>query len=311
MTLLQTGKPYLADALAREAGVSRRTLFRDLQQLKLAGIPLLYNGSERRYTIAQSFFLPPVNFTVPEVLGLMMLVQKLGGQLALPNFESVATAMMKIESMLPLEIRDYCGSALDRIDVRPGPMSHVREPSDAFHLLWQAAQHGEVVEIGYDANQDEGEAVFRIHPYHLMFISRGWYVIAHSRRHGEVRTFKIDRVRSVRLTGESFRKDPSFDPVAYLGNAWQMIPGDRRYQVRIRFSPKVARNVEEVRWHATQRTRRAGNGSLLFEAEVDGVGEIAWWVLGYGSEAVVESPEELRAVIRKHARAMADAYGDP
>jgi predicted DNA-binding transcriptional regulator YafY len=41
--LLQTGRPYLANDLAREVRVSRRTLFRDLDMLKLAGIPLLYD----------------------------------------------------------------------------------------------------------------------------------------------------------------------------------------------------------------------------------------------------------------------------
>ena len=87
-----------------------------------------------------------------------------------------------------------------------------------------------------------------------------------------------------------------------------MIRGDRRYHVTIRFGPKGAGNVEEVLWHKTQQTRRLEDGALIFEADVDGLGEIVWWILGYGQEAVVEQPPELRELLAQHARTMAGHY---
>ena len=66
-----------------------------------------------------------------------------------------------------------------------------------------------------------------------------------------------------------------------------MIRGDQSDHVCIRFSPKVTRNVEEVLWHPTQQTSLIEDGSLRYEVDVDGLDEIAWWVLGYGKEAVV------------------------
>jgi proteasome accessory factor B len=102
--------------------------------------------------------------------------------------------------------------------------------------------------------------------------------------------------------------DPDFSLENYFGHAWLMIRGDRRYHVVIRFQPKVAGNVDEVVWHKTQRTTHLPDGAMLFEVDVDGVEEIAWWVLGYGDQAEALEPPELRALIAGHARRMATLY---
>jgi len=310
ITLLQTGDPYHAPDLATQLKVSKRTLFRDLNLLKMAGIPLIYDASARRYTIEQSFFLPPTNFTMPEVLGLMMVLRKYGSQTALPNFEAIVGAMTKIESTLPRDIQEYCGHAMNQIDVHHSPMTDVGRTTDTFETLWQGARLCESIDLTYDSYFDQKEIVTRLNPYRLMFISRGWYVIGYSSLHEEVRTFKVERVLASKPTDRHFRVDPDFDPATYFGNAWQMIRGDQRYRVRIQFSPKVGRNVEEVLWHPTQQVQFLDDQSMMYEVEVDGVNEIAWWVLGYGKEAVVKEPPELRDIIREHARAMLAAYDE-
>ncbi len=308
ITLLQTRRPYLANDLARELNVSRRTLFRDLNLLKLAGVPLIFDAAARSYAIERDFFLPPVNFTLPEVLGLMMVLQKYSSRSALPNFEAVVGAATKIESTLPGAIQDFCGSALERVEVRHTPMADAARTVKPFELLWQATRKRDSVDVVYDSYYEQREIQTRIDPYRLMFVSRAWYVIGHSSMHKETRTFKLDRLITITPTGKHFCPDPKFDPATYFGNAWQMIRGNRRRHVRIRFSPKVARNVEEVLWHPTQQTQSLDDQSMLYEVDVDGVEEIAWWVLGYGKEAVVEAPAELRKIVREHTRAMAAVY---
>ncbi len=308
--LLQTGRSYLADDLAKEIRVSRRTLFRDLDMLKLAGIPLLYSKKQHSYGLEKNFFLPPINFTFSEVLSLMLIVQKYASRTALPNLELAATAMAKIESTLPREIRDYCGHALDAVAFRPPPLSDAGGVAETFNLLWRATLKKLAVDLTYDSYYERAEIQTELRPYHLTFMARGWYVIGYSSLHGEVRTFKLERVVRAVLTGASFEPDPAFNPADYFGNAWQMIRGNKRYHVAIRFSPKVAGNVEEVLWHPTQQCTPLDDGGLRFDAEVDGVDEIAWWVLGYGKEAVVEKPAVLRKILADHARAMSEQYAE-
>ena len=309
VTLLQTGKQFVSDDLAREVSASRRTLFRDLTLLRQVGIPIKFDVGQHTYQIEQSFFLPPVNLTLAEALGLMMVVHKYAAPAGLPNYPAVAAAMMKIESTLPREIQDYCGSAVEGVSVRPTPSADTRQITGTFEQVWQSTYHHEKMDIVYDSFYERKEIALTLRPYRLIFISRAWYVIAFSELHGEVRTFKLDRIVGVRRRDELFEPDAKFDLARYFGNAWQMIRGDREYPVRIRFSPMVAGNVEEVLWHPTQQMERLADGSLIYEVRVDGLREILWWVLGYGKEAVVEQPSELQDLVRQHLRSMCSIYG--
>ena len=308
ITMLQAGTPLRADELAKDIQVSRRTLFRDLNMIRLAGIPLHYDPSEKRYGIEKSFFLPPTNFTLAEVLGVMLVLRNLAESTALPNPQPVMDAMIKLESTLPADIQEHLGSAMGAIACRLRPATDARRAESIFNQLWQACRKKSVVEIRYDSYFERNEIVTRVRPYRIVFMSRGWYLIGHSSMHKEVRTFKVDRMIKVREVGQTFTLRKPFDLGQYFGNAWQMIRGDRRHSVAIRFSPKVANNVEEVLWHPMQEIEHLDDGSIIYHVEVDGIDEIAWWVLGYGKEAVVEKPVELRRIIEDHIRAMHETY---
>ena len=148
-----------------------------------------------------------------------------------------------------------------------------------------------------------------VSPYRLLFMGRAWYLIGLSSLHGEVRTLKLDRLVSAEVLDEPIEPDPEFDLDAHLGGAWQMIPEGQTYHVRLRFLPKVAGNVEEIAWHKTQRFTVLPDGSCLFEADVDGLGEITWWILGYGDQVVVEDPPELRERIGQIGLRVAEMAG--
>jgi predicted DNA-binding transcriptional regulator YafY len=79
-------------------------------------------------------------------------------------------------------------------------------------------------------------------------------------------------------------------------------------QVRIWFAPEVAGYISEKTWHATQRTETQKDGSLIFEAEVAGTTEIKYWIMSWGSQAVVLSPDSLQMEIRNESEALLKNY---
>jgi len=94
-----------------------------------------------------------------------------------------------------------------------------------------------------------------------------------------------------------------------LRNAWQLIPGDGADDwVVVRFQPLVAQNVGEVLWHKTQQLEFQADGTLLFKVRVSGLGEIMWWILGYGDQAEVIGPAELRERVAGHAQRLLARY---
>jgi proteasome accessory factor B len=225
-----------------------------------------------------------------------------------PGHRAALAAGLKIEAALPPDIRRHCGELLAGVAVRLWPMSDLEAAHDILAQLQLALLERRKVAVCYESYFERGEIDTLLHLYRLQFVNRGWYAIAFSQMHDEVRTFKVERIVRADTLDETYTPDPDFDLEAYYGNAWQMIRGEKSYHVVIHFSPKVAGNVEEIAWHKTQQTERRSDGSLVFEVDVDGVSEIAWWILGYGKEAVVLEPPELREVIVEHARTLTASY---
>lgn len=305
---LESGRSHTASDLAKIVGVSRRTVFRDLDLLSEAGISHGYDHATKRYAIDRVAHLPPVTLTHAEVLSLMMATRYVLGRRFVPDHAAAASAALKLEGMLPAPIRDHCGSLLAYTDVRPMPASDSTSVAETLPLLQFAALRRAKVGLRYDSYFDEKVIDVTLHPYRVVYIHRGWYVVGYSERHEAFRTFKIERILQMKVLAERFHVDKTFDLQTYFGDAWLMIRGDKRYHVRIRFSPKVAGNVDEINWHRTQSTHFEQDGSLLFEVDVDGVEEIAWWVLGYADQAEVLEPPELRDIIVRRARRLVERY---
>jgi proteasome accessory factor B len=78
--------------------------------------------------------------------------------------------------------------------------------------------------------------------------------------------------------------------------------------VVVHFAPLVAQNVAEVMWHKTQRLDFQPDGSLHFHADVSGLAEIVWWILGYGDQAQVLRPLKLRRLVAQRAKRMCELY---
>jgi proteasome accessory factor B len=136
-------------------------------------------------------------------------------------------------------------------------------------------------------------------------------VIGRSSLHRGTRTFNVGRIVRLEPLDDPYEIPRGFSIDRYLRNAWHLIPepGPDR-EVVVRFARKVAQNVAEVAWHKTQRLQFLPDGSLDFSVTVSGLSEIAWWILGYGDQAEVLQPPELRQIIVGHAVRMLQRYGE-
>ena len=309
ITMLQGSRTYSPGQLADELEVSRRTVFRDLNMLEMARIPYFFDEEKRGYRVNPNFFLPPVNLTLPEALAMLLLAGRLRGTGRLPLLAHASRAAVKLEAALPASIREHVGTVLDNLQASLGPLSRHEGLEAVFEELASAIVQRQVCRLVYISLHERKQLTLHARPYRLMFHGRAWYVLAHSEEHGELRTLKLLRIRKCTVLERTFPPPPPEQLQGYFGGAWSMIPEGRSYDVRVHFDRKVASNVAEVQWHPTQRVQWNDDGSVEFQARVDGLGEIAWWVLGYGPFAEVVAPPALREAVAGSARAMAARYG--
>jgi predicted DNA-binding transcriptional regulator YafY len=296
LTALQAGKSYSADELARIFKTSRRTIFRDLSELAAIGVPYQYDAGSRGYKISPEFFLPPIALT------LLLLAQKGAKHIQSPFENAALLAALKIESNLPAALRRHCNTALRHISTRPCPQAPTALLEKSFSLLHKAIANKRNVNITYHSLFEGKDIQARLSPYHLFYNNRAWYVLGHSNIHKSIRTFKLGRIKELEIADKCYVADNDFDLQEYLGRAWSMIPEGRIYNIKLQFMPKVAQNVSEVLWHSTQKTTFNSDGSATVEFRVDGLGEISWWILGYGDQVRVLAPEVLRKRVVEAAK---------
>jgi predicted DNA-binding transcriptional regulator YafY len=295
--------------MAQECRVSRRTVFRDLNLLREAGVPLHFDEQQQRYRIPGTYYLPPTNFTPDEALALIVLCHDMGNGGGLPFFGPARSAAIKLESALPGRLRQQLHDLSEAVQIQPPPRNPLEGQRPIYEQLLDAVSARRCVRVVYDSLTEWKKIRTKLNPYRLLFSRRSWYAIGRSSMHRGVRTFNVGRILSLEPTEEQFKIPRGFSIDRYLGNAWHLIPepGPDR-QVVVRFSKKVARNVAEVAWHKTQQLDFSPDGSLTYRATVSGLGEIAWWILGYGDQAEVLEPAELRRSIAERAERMVNSY---
>jgi len=304
LTTLQSGRRYGVDDLSKLFGTSRRTVFRDLKELRSIGVAYHYEAKTGGYGMDPEFFLPPVDLNLQEALSLLLLVHKVSNQIQLPFKNSALLAALKIENNLPAKIRRDCNITLQNISTKSSAQAPMRLLDKTFAQLQKAVAKRRKVNIRYRSLFERKVIDVELCPYHLLYSHRAWYVLGLSSLHRGIRTFKLSRIKELETTDKCFLDDEKFDLTDYLGRAWSMIPEGRIYNIKLRFLPRVADNVTEVQWHSTQKVTRNNDGSATMEFRVDGLGEISWWVLGYGDQVQILAPKTLRNKVLEMAKNM-------
>jgi len=312
LSLLQSGKGHNSASLAHECGVVRRTIFRDLDLLRQAGLPLEVDPQRQRYTLRSVSLLPPTAFTAEEALSLLLLCHEVGQPRGLPFQLPAASAALKIESNLPPVLREYLQALSGAVRVDLDKKNPLERHQTTYQQLLEAIGRRRAVRIRYDSLAENQLISTKLSPYRLWFTRRSWYVVGRSSLHRATRTFNVGRIRELQLLEDKFRIPQGFTLERYIRNAWHMIPsGDKDRDVLIRFQPLVAQNVAEVVWHKTQRLEFNPDKTLDFHVRVSGLWEIMWWVLGYGDQAEVFEPPELREAVLSRCKSLLARYDEP
>lgn len=306
---LQGRVPLTGVELMSRLGVSRRTLFRDLKMLELAGIPY-YHELGRGYRLGKGYYLPPVSLTVPETLGLMLLGKSTLARKGAPMVQATVSAIAKLTATVPDEIRQSCTEMLAQVSVDHG--AHLDQNIEAAHYLnlQLCIDEGRCCRVLYKSPVDPEPTAIRLEPYALHFAARAWYVMGYCDCYDEVRTLKLGRIQQLDMLTRLFVKPKAFSPMDKIGQAWHLIPEGRVYRIELEFSARVATNVVETRWHASQQHKLLNDGRCRVSFEVDGLGEIAWWIAGYADQVKVIKPLALQNRLKQmHTRALAQ-YDD-
>ena len=169
---------------------------------------------------------------------------------------------------------------------------------------------GKQVTGHYESPYEPTPVNLRLHPYRLCLIKNAWYLIGKPNDAPKVKTFRIARFKTLRMLDQPAQVPPDFDLKAYFGNAWAVYRGSQSYEVESWFAPEAARVVTETVWHHTQKSKSHPDGSVTLTFRVDGLEEIAGWVLSWAGRVTVIRPVELRKLVLQRLQRAVEMHTD-
>jgi len=300
------------DSLADELGCVRRTVYRDLDALMLAGFPVVSEKRDGRvlYRFLDTFRLGDVPFTPDEILALAFgedLLRALEGTVF---HDSIRSALAKIRAGLGPELTEYLARLGESFRVLPGPHKSYAHLRETIRLLNQAVLERRTLRIRYRTGRTGALSTRELDPYRVWYRSGGLYVVGFDHKSREIRTFAVDRIRAATPTARRFTPDPGFDFDATIGASFGVI-AEPATTVRIRFERRWADYVEEHIWHASQKVERTADGCAELVMQVGGTAELRTWILSFGAGAEVLEPAKLRDEVVAELRGALERYAAP
>jgi predicted DNA-binding transcriptional regulator YafY len=296
---IEAGRWTSAAALAREHGVSERTIRRDLEALQEAGFPLyddrqdgkkvwrLIEGYKQRLT---------QSFTLSELAALYFsrnMLSFLGGA---PFASDLEAAFGKIREALPERSLPYLARIQELFTARPDPWKDYSRKQDVIAGLIDAILHQRQARIAYYSFQSRRTKDYTLDPYRLVYYRGGLYLYARAHEYGEVRTFAVERVQKMEVLDQGFEIPADFSASEYARSAFG-ISGGRAETVELVFRPEMAGYIRERTWHESQRIEDEPDGSVRLVMDVAPGFELRAWIKGFLPHVRVVRPRGLREEI--------------
>ena len=308
MLLLEYPEGLSRAEVARRLGVHRSTVGRYVEDLSHLGVPIWED--ERRIGILRDRYQVRISVNMHEALALHLATRLLTTRTD-KHYPHAASALRKLGEALkhlaPLISEHMMRSAA----VLEGP--HRRHDSaflEVLEALTRAWSRGEKVKVTHEM-EDGQTFAYKFSPYFIepYAVGRTMHVIGFREPPGAIRTFKIERIRTVRPLSEKYTIPPDFDPTEYLKDAWGIWVSEKKpTEVVLRFSPRVVKRVNETLWHHTQVLEPQPDGALVWRAWVADWREMLPWIRGWGADVEALAPEALRKRLEREAARIAGLY---
>ncbi len=280
-----------APELAERLGVSVRTVYRDVEALGEAGIPVYASqGRGGGISLMEGFTLSRAALSDGEKDALLMAVKGLAA-----SEEDARSALSKLSGL-------FARGAQDWLEVDLSAWGAGGQKDERFALVREAIRARRVISFTYCSAYGLRRER-RVQPARLAFKAAAWYLQAKCCEKGAYRTFRLSRMSSLRMTEECFSEDmadiPAID-VAYWGKS-PLVPVVLRVRAASAF-----RAMDDF---APGQIHENPDGSLTVHTQTPLCDDFFAFLLSYGDALEVLSPASARQLMREVALRTANIYG--
>jgi len=290
-----------AEDLAETFETSKRTIYRDIEVLCEAGVPLL-SIPGRGYSLMEGYFLPPLSFTTDEATMLL-----LGSEFMAQNFDAqyrvaAHAASRKITSVLPEKLRAdvaYLQKSIRFITAEQRP-SEVMMLQQVRRAIIERVTVRFTYSKRYGQDGQDAQTTRDADPYSLIYVTGTWHMTAYCHMRKDLRIFRLDRMDALEVLPQAFVRQTNSVIEEHQGR-------QRDIMVRALFDSEVIRWVRESRNYFIVTEEETAEGFLV-TLQIRQESEIVQWLLGWGRHVRVLEPESLRQRLAEEAKGILEQY---
>ncbi|PTN39107.1 YafY family protein [Desulfonatronum sp. SC1] len=294
--------------IGESLGLQRRSVYRLLAAIQDLGFPV-YDakgeaGATKQWKMLDDYVVRLPNITLPKVEltpSEAMAIQFMAADNRLPRApvlrRNLDQALAKLSLLLPRNVSDSLRRFSETSFVVSKLTKDYSQKEVILDDLTEAMLTSRMCEVDYHAYSTDQTKTYAMEPLSICEHDGGLYLFVRISRYEEIRLLAVERIRGLRILESSFDYPDDFDPQERLKTAFGVYFDDP-VEITIRFSPEVAKYVVDRKWSGEQRVTMLNNGGVELWMRTSGKTEVLRWVLGFGPNAEVLAPAELRNEVK-------------
>lgn len=310
MMLLQVKGKMTAKALAGELEVSERTIYRDIDALSTAGVPIYAEGGPGGGYALLDSYRTTLTGLKQEELGILFMLTIPGPISDLAISQQLKSTVLKVMSALPGRYQEQAAHIYQRLHLDAGGWFQPEEPVPYLQPVQEAVWQDRQINISY-LLADGTVSQRLILPYGLVAKAGVWYLVADTDKGRRV--FRVSRIKGVESTAVNFVRPPDFDLSAFWTRwAAEYEAGLPKYPVTLRIGPNLVPMLPSILGRGIrpllEQAVPDASGWRTIEYTFERVEQAQACIMGMGVDAEVLAPASLRQRIIQSAKEMVAYY---
>lgn len=290
-----------AKDLADYLEVSTRTIYRDLETINQAGIPIVsYQGKDGGFGIIDSYKIKQNFFTYEEMESI---ITSLTGISNTMYDDRVSNALEKINSVLPKEDLSLIKEKNKQILIDLNPWGYSEEQKNKLREVRKAIDENKVITFKYTNNKGIHSSR-TIEPMTIIFRGIGWYIYGYCREKMDFRTFKVSRIRDFKIENENFDRKDKEEYEQYVSKDSNLL--SKSTKITLKFSSSVRAFVEDQ--FSECEIKDYNDENMIVEINYPLDNWVYGLILSFGEKVEVVSPTYVRDVIKEKAKKITEIY---
>lgn len=291
---LQSRRVVKASDIAKRFNISLRTVYRDVKTLEEAGIPLIGEAGVG-YSIMDGYRLPPVMFTREEATAFLTaekFVEKLTDASTMANHKS---AMYKIKAILKNAEKDLLEDMDSNIEVFKSFNQSHSPDNDYIQTILNSIIQKNVLSVEYFAHHSQENTMRDIEPVGIFYQDNYWHLIAYCRLRNDYRDFRIDRIKSLKVTDAFFASQhPTLKQ--YIAKTAK----EKHLEtVIIKVKKTVYPNLSQQKYYSGFVSEKSVGDCMEMTFLTTSLEGFARWYMMFGDHAAIIEPGKLRDRVKE------------